>query len=164
VHGQEILGLRVVGGLSALRSLPHQAVVVALGDNARRRALSAQLIALGESIAIARHPTSSIARGVRIGSGTMISAGVIVTVDAQIGQGVLLNTGCSVDHQSVVGDYAHVAPGATLGARVDLGEEVLVGLGARLISGVRVGARAVIGPGTVVLADLPAGSVVSHRQ
>lgn len=150
-----VLGLPILGTLDALATIAHDAIVVAIGDNAGRRRLCEELVARGETLVTARHPWTSIAAGVSIGAGSMISAGVILAPRATIGRGVLLNTRSSVDHDSVIEDFAHLSPGSIVGGRVRVGEEALIGLGAAVMSGCRVGARSVIGAGAVVVRDIP---------
>jgi len=154
-HGSQVLGIPIIGSLDELRRTPHAGIVVAIGDNATRRAVTDRLIAEGEHIVTARHPFTSIAPDVRIGEGSMLSAGTIITPGAVIGRGVLLNTKSSVDHQSVLGDFAHVSAGGTVGANCIIGDETLIALGASVASGRRVGARVVVGAGAVVVRDLP---------
>jgi sugar O-acyltransferase (sialic acid O-acetyltransferase NeuD family) len=155
LRGRLILGVPILGPMSELHLTPHDGIVVAIGDNARRRTVTDELAHGGERIVTARHPFTSIARDARIGEGSMISAGAIVTPGATIGRGALLNTKASVDHQSVLGDFAHVSAGGTVGANCVIGDETLIALGASVASGVRVGARVVVGAGAVVVRDLP---------
>jgi sugar O-acyltransferase (sialic acid O-acetyltransferase NeuD family) len=157
--GSLLLGIRVAGAGTPIGEIPHDGVVVAIGDNRLRREIAERLAAAGERLATARHPFSSISPHARLGAGTMVSAGAIVAPGAELGRGVLLNTKASVDHDTRVGDFAHVAPGATVGARCVVGEEALVAAGASIVSGCRVGARTVVGAGAVVLRDLPDGVV-----
>src|SRR5262245_7167458 len=153
--GTVILGLPVLGPIAALRDLEHDAIVVAIGDNHTRRALTERLLASGERLAAVIHPLASVASSATIGEGSMISAGAIVLPRAVIGRGVIVNTKASVDHDCAVGDFAHIAPAATLGGNVRVGEETLIGLGASGVSGIVVGARPVIGAGAVVVRDVP---------
>lgn len=149
-----ILGIPVLGTLDVLSQTPHDAIVVAIGDNHTRRTVTDRLAASGEKLTTVRHPFSSIASDVTIGAGSMISAGVVITPAATIGRGVLLNTNCSVDHQSSVGDFAHISIHAAIGANCAIGEETLIAPGATVTSGRRVGVRTVIGAGAVVLRDI----------
>jgi acetyltransferase EpsM len=153
--GAIVLGLPVLGARVQLTDVPHEAVIVAIGDNIRRERVSLELEARGERLVTARHPFSSIARDVTIGPGCMISAGVVVTPGARIGRGTLLNTSASVDHQSVVGDFTHISVGATLGAHVAIGARTLIGVGATVMTGRRVGSDCLVGAGAVVARDLP---------
>jgi UDP-N-acetylbacillosamine N-acetyltransferase len=139
----------------ALPDVPHDAVIVAIGDNHVRRAITERLVASGERLATAIHPFTSISGSATIGEGSMLSAGAIVLPRAAIGRGVLLNTKSSVDHDSVVGDFAHVSAGGTVGAKCRIGDEVLIALGASVASGIRIGARTTLGAGAVAVRDLP---------
>lgn len=155
------LSLPILGAIAQLAEIPHDGLVVAIGDNAARRRICDELTARGEMLVIARHPWSSIAPDVPIGAGTMISAGAVVTPRASIGIGVLLNTRCSVDHDSIIGDFTHIGPGATIGGRVMIGEGVLIGQSASVLAGCRIGARSIIGAGAVVVRDI-AEDVVAY--
>lgn len=153
--GARVLDLPVLGTIASLAEHPHDAIVVAIGDNRARRELTERLVAQGERLATAIHPFTSIAPSATIGEGSMISAGAIVLPRAQIGRGVLLNTKSSVDHDSVIGDFAHISAGATVGGNVRVGEESMIALGASVASGMSIGARTMIGAGAVVVRDIP---------
>lgn len=150
-----VLGLPILGTLASLPSIAHDAVIVAIGNNANRRSVTEQLVAAGERMATAIHPLASVAASATIGEGSMLSAGALVLPRARIGRGVLLNTKASIDHDSVIGDFAHVSCGATVGGNVRIGEETLIAIGASVVSEMRVGARAVIAAGAVVVRDIP---------
>jgi sugar O-acyltransferase (sialic acid O-acetyltransferase NeuD family) len=146
-------GKDVLGTIDDLRTMEHDAIVIAIGDNRLRRGLAEKLA--GERLATAIHPFTSIAASARIGDGSMISAGVVVQPRAVVGRGVILNTKASVDHDSVIGDFAHISLGATIGANVRIGEETLIAAGATVVSGITIGARSIIGAGAVVVRDVP---------
>lgn len=154
LFGTTILGLPVLGPVSSLAAIQHDAIVVAIGDNRLRRIVTERLVAGGERLATAIHPFASIAPTSRIGEGSMISTGALVQVRARIGRGVMLSTKSSVDHDSVLGDFAHLSAGATVGGKVRIGDETLIALGASVTSGMKVGARTIIGAGSVVVRDI----------
>jgi sugar O-acyltransferase (sialic acid O-acetyltransferase NeuD family) len=146
-------GKDVLGRIDDLRTIPHDAIVIAIGDNRLRRGLVEKLA--GERLATAIHPFTSIAASASIGEGSMISAGVIVQPRAVIGRCVILNTKASVDHDSVIGDLGHISLGATIGANVRIGEGTLIAAGATIVSGMTVGSRSIVGAGAVVVRDVP---------
>lgn len=150
----------VLGVVSALPSLPHDAAIVAIGDNETRARVSQCLETAGERLAVARHPTAILSDGVGVGAGTMICAGAIACVGARLGRGVILNTGCTVDHHSRVGDYVHIAPGAHIGGDVAIGERACIGIGAIILPHVMIGEGTVVGAGAVVTRDVPPGVTV----
>lgn len=155
LQGGEVLGLPVLGPLASLSRHRHDGVVVAIGDNRLRRALTDRLLTAGEQLVRAIHPDAYVAASATIGEGAMVSAGAVVLPRALVQRGVIINTRASVDHDSVVGEFAHVAPAATVGGSVRIGPEVLVALGAAVVSGRSVGARTIIGAGAVVVRDIP---------
>lgn len=158
--GARVMHLPVLGGVDALPHIEHDAVVVAIGDNAVRAAVSLALEARGERIVTVQHPSASVSAEVELGPGCMVSAGAVITPCVRIGRGVLVNTNASIDHDSLVGDFAHIGPGAVSGGRVTIGARALVGLGASVMSGCRVGDDAVVGAGAVVTRDVPDAVVV----
>jgi sugar O-acyltransferase (sialic acid O-acetyltransferase NeuD family) len=160
LQGKFCLGLPVLGPILRLNAFTHDAVIVALGDNADRSRVFALLRDKAEAFAIARHPAALIAKSAVVGPGTMICAGVIVNPMTNIGADVILNTGCTIDHHNEIGDHVHVAPGVHLGGEVSVGEGALVGIGATVMPGRRIGAWSVVGAGAVVVQDVPDHAVV----
>jgi sugar O-acyltransferase (sialic acid O-acetyltransferase NeuD family) len=153
--GSTVLELPILGTVEQIKQIPHDAIVVAIGDNHVRQHITLALEAAGERLVTARHPWTSIAPDVVIGAGTMISAGAVLTPGGRIGRGVLVNTKASIDHETAVDDFAHVSSGATVGANVRIGARTLVGLAAAVMSGCRVGADCVVGAGALVHRHLP---------
>jgi sugar O-acyltransferase (sialic acid O-acetyltransferase NeuD family) len=154
----ELQGVPVLGPVSALPAVPHDAVIVAIGDNRTRARLTGSLP--DEAFWTAVHPASVVCEDAGIGPGSMICAGAIVNTGAVIGRGVILNTACSVDHHNTIGDFVHIAPGARLGGEVTVGEGAFVGIGAVVLPQITIGAWSVIGAGAVVIRDVPDGATV----
>jgi sugar O-acyltransferase (sialic acid O-acetyltransferase NeuD family) len=155
---QRPLDLPVLGATADLATIPHDAVIIAIGDNGTRATLFRQLQETGERFAVARHPSAVLAPDVQVGPGTMICAGAIVNPGAVIGANAILNTGCTVDHHNHIGDHVHIAPGAHLGGEVTIGEGALVGIGATVMPGRTAGAWSIAGAGALVHRDVPAGA------
>jgi sugar O-acyltransferase (sialic acid O-acetyltransferase NeuD family) len=148
------LGLPVLGAITHLSDIAHDAVVIAIGDNVTRRRLFETLKSRGEHFVTAQHPSAVIAPDARVGAGSMICAGVIVNPGSTVGENVILNTACTVDHHNHIGHHAHIAPGVHLGGDVTIGEGALVGIGATIMPQKRVGAWSVVGAGTLVHHDV----------
>ena len=156
-----VAGAPVLGPISALDRIPHDAIIVAIGDNGTREAISKRLATEGNvTFTTARHPSAIISDDVVLGDGVMISAGVIVNTGTRIGRGVILNTGCTVDHHTLVGDFAHIAPGVHMGGNVSVGRKAFVGIGAVVLPGVTIGAGAIVGAGAVVIGDVAPNTTV----
>jgi sugar O-acyltransferase (sialic acid O-acetyltransferase NeuD family) len=157
--GTAVLGLDVLAPIASLGDIVHDAVIVAVGDNHARRAVTERLLAAGERLATGIHPRACIAPSASIGEGSVICAGAVISPRVATGRGVIINTNASVDHHSVVEDFAHVSAGATVGGWTRIGADALIAVGASVISGMTVGARTVIGSGAVVVVHIPADVV-----
>ena len=152
---QTHMGLKVLGRDKDLADISHDAVVVAIGDNARRKAMYESLAAKGERFLAAIHPTAVLAPDVCVKPGAMICAGVIVNPGAWIGENAILNTGCTVDHHCRVEPHAHVAPGVNLAGNVTVGQGALVGIGSCATPGSAIGNWAVLGAGAALTGRVP---------
>jgi acetyltransferase EpsM len=159
-HGLAIGGVLVRGDRTLLQSIPHDAVVIAVGENDRRRRVQEELAASGEALVALTHPSASISRSATIDPGAVVCAGAVIGPESRIGTGALINTGARVDHHCDVGCFAHVGPGATLAGTVSVGAETLVGVAASVLPGVAIGHRVTIGAGAVVLRDVPHGATI----
>jgi acetyltransferase EpsM len=136
-----------------------QGLIVALGDNHRRRTVFEEAQRKGFAFVIAIHPSAQLGGGVRIGEGTLLVAGTVVNVDADIGPNVIVNTGATVDHDCRIGAHVHLSPGVHLAGRVIVGEGTHIGIGAVVLPNIRIGKYCVVGAGAVVREDLPDGVV-----
>lgn len=153
--GTELLGLPVLGKTGDLGQFPHESVVIGIGNNAVRRRLYCQLLAQGESLPIARHPSAVVSAHASIGPGSVLCAGAVVNPGSHIGANVILNTGCTVDHHNRIGDHVHIAPGAHLGGDTIVGEGSLIGIGAIVLPQIHIGRWTLVGAGSVVTISLP---------
>ena len=140
--------LPVLGNLADIGSIPHERLVVAIGENEIRRQVFLRMVSHKENFA-------TVATGVDVGAGTVAAAGVVVNPGSTIGANCILNTGCTIDHHSHLAGHVHVGPGAHLGGDVSVGEGSLVGIGATVRPGCSIGSWAVVGAGAVVVKDLP---------
>ncbi len=154
--GTTVFGYPVLGGKDALWQQPLP-VIISIGHNRIRHAIAQEFSARSMTFGLAIHPRAAISRGVTIGAGTVVMAGVAVNADTRIGEHAILNTGATVDHDCVIGRAAHIAPGAHLCGGITVGERTLIGAGATVIPNVRIGSDVVIGAGATVVCDIPDG-------
>lgn len=95
--------------------------------------------------------------------------GIELDYQTEVGPGLSLQhgTGLVVHQKARIGAGCTLRHGVTVGERVGggalpvLGNGVEIGANAVLLGGIVVGDRSVVGAGSVVLCDVPAGSVVA---
>jgi len=154
MKGIHLLGKPVFGSTSEVARIPHDGVVVAIGDNGDRCKLFETLSARGEKLMTVIHPNATIAPDVKVGRGSVIFAGVVVNTGANIGDNVILNTGCTVGHDCTIGLHVHICPGAHLGGTVRVRKGATVGIGSSIIQGRTIGEWSIVGGGSAVIHDV----------
>ncbi|MBQ8174435.1 MAG: acetyltransferase [Clostridia bacterium] len=149
------IGGNVVGGVSACKTyLADSDFFIAIGDNATRERLFAELDALGASIATLVHPFACVSPHATLGGGSIVMAGAVIQSGATLGRGIIVNTGATVDHDCRLADFCHVAVGAHLAGTVTVGERTVVGAGAMIVNNVNIPADSIIGAGAVVVKNI----------
>ena len=154
LKGTEVYGYRVVGGKADLLAGNVRRGIVAIGSNRARCSVGAWLAVNGFELVTAIHPSAQLARGVSIGSGSVVMAGAVINSDCSIGYDVIVNTRASIDHDCTIGDGVHIAPGTTLCGTVTVGAGTFVCAGSTVIPNLTIGSNAVIGAGSTVIRDV----------
>jgi sugar O-acyltransferase (sialic acid O-acetyltransferase NeuD family) len=159
--GQTVEGVPVIGTEELLPELLRKNIrqffvgVGGIGDNAVRARLFTRVCEMGFTPITAAHPRAVIAASAKIGKGSVLMAGAILTPGSSIGEDTIVNTGAIVDHDCEIGDHVHIAPGVTLSGNVRVGAYSHIGTGASVKQGMTIGANTVVGAGAVVVSDLP---------
>ena len=143
-HGQDILGVPVLGGDDVVISHKPDSVRLVNGigstaDTAPRRNIFERFKEQGYCFTTCIHPAAIIAEEVEIGEGSQIMAGAVIQPGTRIGANCIINTRASVDHDCTIGDHVHIAPGAVLSGGVVAENSVHVGTGASVIHDMRIG-------------------------
>jgi sugar O-acyltransferase (sialic acid O-acetyltransferase NeuD family) len=152
-----LLNGRPIGDISRLkqyRGTDRPLLIGAIGSTKRRRLLE-ELEKEGYDFDTIIHPSAAYSRWVRIGKGSIVTAGVIMTCQVEIGKHVILNLGVHVGHDVKIGNCTTISPGAEVMGHVTLGDEVYVGVNATIIDRITVGNGAIIAAGAVVIEDVP---------
>lgn len=159
-HGLEVAGLRVLGGVDWWQPGFDGEVIVAVGDS-QARARIVERLAMLTSLRYATlvHPSARLGRGVEVGEGAMIFAGVLTTVDARIGAHAIVNLGVSISHDCSVGDFATLGPGVRLAGAAQVGRGCNLGMQSSVLPGCEVGDFSIVGAGATVTRSLPSGVV-----
>jgi sugar O-acyltransferase (sialic acid O-acetyltransferase NeuD family) len=156
--GQMLLNRVVLGGVGALSNLDrlgsYRAVcdeaIVAVGNNALRREICAQLQAAGFLLARVVHPRAFVSPRAQLGEGVTVMAGAIVGPEAVLGQGVIVNCGAVVDHHAQVHDFGHLGVNACMAGGSVLGALAWMQAGSAIGYGVQLDAGKVLKPNEAV--------------
>ncbi len=164
--GDNVAGLPVLGGRKDLTALYTSGISLAvngvggIGRPEDRQAIFFQLAEAGFVSPMVIHPTAFIEESARLKSGAQVFPMAYVGTDVKVGFGSIINTGAIVSHDVDLAAYVNLSPGATLAGGVVVGEGTLVGMRATVNLGVHLGAHAIIGNGATVKADVPEGGIV----
>ncbi|MCB9079366.1 MAG: NeuD/PglB/VioB family sugar acetyltransferase [Anaerolineaceae bacterium] len=153
-RGNHFFNLPILGSLRDLAIVPHDGVIVAVEHNLLRRQIIDRLLAEGEWVVPAIHPSALIGTGVTVGAGAVIGPGAVVNTGAGLGRGVIVNSHSTIDHHVRIGDFAHICPGAHLCAHATVGSGVFVGAGAIITPWRQIGPWSVVPAGSIVVHDL----------
>lgn len=104
-----------------------------------------------------------------IGDEAVIMMGATINIGAIVGEGTMIDMNATLGGRATTGKNVHVGAGAVLAgvieppsaAPVVIEDNVLIGANAVILEGVRVGKGAVVAAGSIVIENVPAGSVVA---
>lgn len=154
--GSQLCGLTVLSDWTWLEQHPRTVVSVAIGSPADRRKIVRTLERMEHtSFALLVHPLAWVSKRVKLGPGTVLGAGALVSPDARLGRHVILNKNCTVGHDTRLEDYVTVAPGATIAGEVHIGEGCDMGINCSVVQGRDIDRWSIVGAGAVVVRNLP---------
>lgn len=153
-------GLPVLGGLEVVAAQTNSQVVLCAGRGATRSSLAERLCGLGvgeDRYATVVHPSVSVPESCRVGAGSILLAGVVLTASVRIGRHVVAMPHVTLTHDDEVEDFVTLCAGVTLGGHVKVGGAAYLGMSSSVREKVTVGAGSTLGMGAVLTRDLPRG-------
>ncbi|HBN9703791.1 TPA: acetyltransferase [Pseudomonas aeruginosa] len=136
-----------------------EAFLPAVGDPQLRERLLAPLLEQGAELATYAERAFIGAR-TRIGAGSFITPGAVLSVDSEIGRCVYIDTYVVLGHDVSIGDHAMLGAMTFLAGGVRVGHGASIHPRATLAKDVIIGEGATVGIGSVVVNDVPAGVTV----
>ncbi len=164
--GSQILGVPVLGGAEALPELYQRGLGLAInavggiGNVAIRIKVFDILAQAGFSCPTVVHPTAFIEPSASLDGGVQVLPLSYISSAARIGFGTVINAGVVVSHDCVLGKCVNLSPGAMLAGNVRVEDFAQIGMAATINLDLTIGARARIGNGATVKADVPADGIV----
>lgn len=102
-------------------------VLVAIGDPKSRSEIVKRLPAHTRFYKFIHSSAIILDKSMKIGEGSIICAGVILTTNIRIGKHAQLNLQSTVGHDCTIGDYFTTAPGAKISGNCLIGDRVYFG-------------------------------------
>ena len=157
MKGRVVDGVRVLGTLSDVTHLRGQVSIICagVGDPTLKRRFAEMTTNAGFTFANPIvHPAVQVSPRNSVGEGSVICAGVVMTVNVNIGRHVIVNLNATLGHDSSLGDYVTISPCASISGRVTVEEGANLGVNCSVREGIRVGKWSVVGGGAFVRQDV----------
>lgn len=112
-------------------------------------------------------PGVEIRDQVEIGDGCVLMMGAVINIGAKIGENTMIDMNTVLGGRATVGNNCHIGAGTVLAGVIEppsadpvvIEDNVLIGANCVVLEGIHIGEGAVVAAGSVVIDDIPAGSV-----
>ena len=148
-----------IGDVADLARVDASHYILAVGWPTTRRAVHEQTVGAGPEPLAVVHPTATVGRGVEVGKGSVVMAGVHLSPMARVGEHACLSNHVVLGHDCLVGDFAGLMPASVASGNTVIGEGCLVGTNATIVERVVLGSWCTLGAGAVATADIAPGVV-----
>ncbi len=153
--GKKIAGHLVLGKVSELNKVDYPLhAVIAIGDPLIKSTVVNTIKNHRVSYPVLIHPASTIGMEIKVGAGSMITAGCHLTIDIQVGEHVLINLNSTIGHDVRIGSFTSIMPGVHISGFVQIEKSVLIGTGASVLQHIQLGEGSRIGAGAIVTRDV----------
>jgi len=162
LHGKLIDKYPILGGVEwfSTKDAKDVCCVVAVGDSKIREKIVKSLEKLNVKFTTIIHPSVQYSNSIKFGTGTIIQAGSVITVDTTIGNHVHINMNSSIAHDCKINDYSTISPNVAINGNTIIEKGSFIGSGVTMKEGIKIGKRSVVGAGTVLIENVPENSLV----
>ena len=130
-------------------------MLVAVAEPAVRRRIVARLPAATRYATLV-HPSAVVSAWVRLGEGSIVAPGCVLTCNIEVGRHAQLNLHTTIGHDCRIGDFFTAAPGARISGACRIGAGVYVGTNAALRQQLSIADDVTVGMSAVVVQHLTA--------
>lgn len=155
--GDRVYNYKVIGTVEQYLEFIDNDFIVAIGNPRIRKNIVNGLTRASFTKLI--HPAVKLSKAVSIGEGSVICAGVSLTIDIAIGKHCHVNLNCTIGHDCVLKDYITIAPLVALSGSLVVSDGAEVGTGAAVRQGLTIGKGAMIGMGSIVTKNVDDDSI-----
>jgi acetyltransferase EpsM len=164
--GEVVMGVPVLGNKDILPGLYQRGLRLAvnavggIGNVNIRQLVFQRMTEVGFDFPVIAHHSAFIESSAVLSPGVQVFPHAYVGSEVRVGFGSIVNTGAIVSHECVLGDLVNISPGAILAGGVEVRDGALIGMGVAINLQVRIGVGARVGNNATVNADVPDGGVV----
>jgi sugar O-acyltransferase (sialic acid O-acetyltransferase NeuD family) len=149
-----------VSSLAGHRPAADNLYLCGIGMPGLKEKLITPLLAAGAQFLTLVHPQAMVGPRVKLGRGSVICPGAILSADISLGEFVLVNLNSTIGHDATLGDWTSLSAQCDITGHVKVADRVFMGSRATVIPGKKVGSGSIVGAGAVVVADVPPGVTV----
>ena len=156
--GDIVAGWPIIGSIDDLNAATEPiAIALCIGNSLTRFSARLKIRNKNVSFPVLIHPSvnTGLSSDNKIGEGSIICAGTVITTNVEIGEFVIINLNCTVGHDAKIDNFASLMPGVHVSGNVHVKQGAYIGTGAVLLPGVTIGVGATVGAGAVVTKDVP---------
>ena len=150
----------ILGGLSWFSKHQNVQAICAIGKPHFRYEVIQRVSKLGIEFCTIIHPSVIMTKWTKIGIGTVITAGCVLSNQIELGNHVHINPSSTIGHDAVISDFVSISPGVLISGNVEVGEGTLIGTGTTIIEQKTIGEWSIIGAGSTVIDNIPANTTV----
>lgn len=137
----------------SVASPAHHKVLIGIADPNIRKQSVLQLPSEMEYLTLI-HPAAHITEGLKLGDGSIVTAGCFVSCEVQIGVHAQLNWNTTIGHDAIIGDFFTTAPAVNVGGNCHIGDQVYMGTGVAIKQGIQICNEVKFGMGAVAVRDI----------
>ncbi len=123
----------IISTVNEISALVFDEFIVAIGNNETRKEIFNSL-SVNYKPAIIIHQRAIVSKFSKIGLGTVVLAGAIVSFGVEIGENCIINAASLIDHESMIAANCHIAQGVIIGSNCSIKELSNIALGDKVQS------------------------------
>jgi sugar O-acyltransferase (sialic acid O-acetyltransferase NeuD family) len=151
---------KVVGPILGYCPKPGDLLAVAVSQPKAKKPVVDALLSAGAEFLTYVHPQAHVGGNVKLGRGTIVCPGAILTCDIVVGEFTTINVNATIGHDARVGDFCLISPHCDITGFVHVGNGVFMGTHAHIIPKIKVGNNAILGAGTTVISNVDDGATI----
>ena len=151
---------RILGAVETYEPEKDDIFICALGEPKYKKIYANMILQKGGIFTTLIHPNASIGIHSTVGVGCIVHAYAKISCDVTVGDFVSFQSFSDVGHDVTIGNNCHVSAFAFLGGVVKVGNDVSLFTKSMVVPHKEIGDGVIVGAGSVVIANVKAGTKV----